>query len=94
MSERDKSVPPPPLARVGRLDTLSAVLTEMASVYRECRSGAMDISSGAKLTYMLRCMRDVLETITIEKLEKRMDEATTDAVERAVARRSERPSLQ
>jgi len=42
---------------------------------------------GAKLTYMLRCMRDVLETITLERLEKRMDEATEQAVERTVERR-------
>jgi len=32
-------------------------------------------------------MRDVLETITLERLEKRMDEATEQAVERTVERR-------
>jgi hypothetical protein len=59
--------------RVGHLDSLTGILSEMGAVYREMRRGQMAISDGSRLIYCLRCMRDVIETITIERLEQRLD---------------------
>jgi hypothetical protein len=68
--------------RVGHLDTLTGILKEMGCVYREMRYGTTEIADGTKLIYSLKCMRDVLETITLERLEQRMDESAAAAVER------------
>jgi hypothetical protein len=60
--------------RVGHLDSLTGILKEMGNVYREMRYGTTAVADGAKLIFALRCMRDVLETITLERIEQRMDE--------------------
>ena len=60
--------------RVGHLDSLTGILKEMGNVYREMRCGQTEITDGSRLIYSLRCMRDVIETITIERIEDRLDQ--------------------
>jgi hypothetical protein len=60
--------------RVGHLDSLSGILSEMGAVYREMRTGRTTISDGAKLIYSLRCMRDVIETVVLERIESRLEQ--------------------
>jgi hypothetical protein len=60
--------------RIGHLDTLTGILREMGNVYREMRQGTTKIAEGTRLIYALRCMRDVLESITVERIEDRLDE--------------------
>lgn len=60
--------------RVGHLDSLKGILCEMSQIYRELRHGQTPIADGTKLIYCLRCMRDVIETLAIERLEERLDQ--------------------
>lgn len=60
--------------RVGHLDSLTGILKEMGNVYREMRNGTTKIADGTRLIYSLRCMRDVIETITLERLEVRLEQ--------------------
>jgi hypothetical protein len=59
---------------VGHLDSLTGILKEMGNVYREMRYGHTPVGDGTRLIFALKCMRDVLETIGIERIEKRLDE--------------------
>jgi hypothetical protein len=58
--------------RIGHLDSLTGILTEMGCVYREMRRGLLPHADGAKLVYALRCMRDVIETMAFERIEERL----------------------
>jgi hypothetical protein len=58
--------------RVGHLDSLTGILKEMGCVYREMRKGTTPIGDGSRLIYSLRCMRDVIETIALDRLEDRL----------------------
>jgi hypothetical protein len=60
--------------RVGHLDSLTGILKEMGNVYREMRQGTTKIADGTRLIYCLKCMRDVLETIAVERIEDRLDQ--------------------
>jgi hypothetical protein len=60
--------------RVGHLDSLTGILAEMGCVYREIRQGQTPIGDGTRLIYSLRCMRDVIETIALERIEDRLDQ--------------------
>lgn len=60
--------------RVGHLDSLTGILKEMGNVYREMRQGTTKIADGTRLIYSLKCMRDVLETIAVERIEHRLDD--------------------
>jgi hypothetical protein len=75
--------------RVGHLDTLTGILKEMGCVYREMRYGSTSVSDGAKLIFALRCLRDVLETLMVEKLEARLDEMAARAVSNAAERQQQ-----
>jgi len=44
----------------------------MGNVYREMRQGATKIADGTRLIYCLKCMRDVIETIAVERIEDRL----------------------
>ena len=46
----------------------------MGAVYREMRRGQTPIADRSRLIYSLRCMRDVIETIAIERLEDRLNQ--------------------
>jgi len=80
--------------RVGHLDSLTGILKEMGSVYREMRLGLTPAQDGARLIFALRCMRDVLETLHIERLEARVAEIAA-AMEggRSYVDQTSRPAL-
>ena len=44
----------------------------MAALYREMRIGKTPIADGSRLIYSLKCMRDVLETVVLERIENRL----------------------
>ena len=47
--------------RVGALDTIGGVVTEMGQVYRETRRGDMDSMEGSRLVSMLTQIRTAIE---------------------------------
>jgi hypothetical protein len=55
-----------PARRVGRLDTLGGIVTELGRVYRDCRNGRTSSGDGAKLAYMLGTLRATIETADLE----------------------------
>ena len=50
-----------------KLDTLQDVRREMAKVYREARSGSVDVQEATKLTWMLQAVGKVIEGSDLEK---------------------------
>ena len=52
--------------RIGRLNTVGGVVTELGRVYREARRGDLDIGEATRLTYILREIRCALEAGDIE----------------------------
>jgi hypothetical protein len=50
-----------------KLDTLSDIKREMAKVYREARSGTVDVQDATKLTWMLQAVGKVIEGSDLEK---------------------------
>jgi hypothetical protein len=50
-----------------QLDTMQDVRREMAKVYREARSGIVDVQDGTKLTWMLQAVGKVIEGSDLEK---------------------------
>jgi hypothetical protein len=73
-SQAKRGRPPGGGPRVGHLDNLSGILAEMGAVYREMRTGKTPVADGTKLIYALRCMRDVIETVVLERIESRLEE--------------------
>ncbi len=53
--------------RIGPLDTVGGVCTELAKVYREARRGDLDMAEAKGLTYVLREIRCALEASDIER---------------------------
>ena len=52
--------------RIGPLDDIGGLLTEMAKVYRESRRGELAIEDGSRLIHMLGIMRSTLELASLE----------------------------
>ncbi len=50
-----------------KLQTLDDIRVEMARVYRECRSGKLDVTEGGKLSYQLQGIGKMIEASVIEK---------------------------
>jgi len=50
-----------------KLDTMSDVKREMAKVYREARSGIVDVQDATKLTWCLQAVAKVIEGNDLEK---------------------------
>lgn len=50
-----------------KLDTLADVKREMAKVYREARSGLVDVQDATKLTWCLQAVSKVIEGSDLEK---------------------------
>jgi hypothetical protein len=44
----------------------------MGCVYREMRLGKTPIADGSKLIFSLRCLRDVIETMVLQRLDERI----------------------
>ncbi|MEI6333502.1 MAG: hypothetical protein WCS87_02985 [Methylococcaceae bacterium] len=53
-----------------KLDSMKDVKSEMAKIYRESRSGLVDVQDGTKLVWMLQAVAKVIEG---SDLEKRLD---------------------
>jgi len=49
------------------LDTMSDVKREMAKVYREARSGIVDVQDATKLTWCLQAVSKIIEGSDLEK---------------------------
>ena len=60
MSEQKK-------VRIGRLDTVGGVTTELGRVYRLARRGLLDFADAKALTYVLRELRCALEAGDVER---------------------------
>ena len=60
MSEKGK-------IRIGRLNTVGGVVTELGRVYREARRGSLDLADATRLAYILREIRCALEAGDIER---------------------------
>jgi hypothetical protein len=52
--------------RIGPLDTIGGVVTELGRVYRLARRGEMDVADATRLAYILRELRCALEAGDIE----------------------------
>jgi hypothetical protein len=69
-----------------KLDTLQDVRREMAKVYREARSGIMDVQDATKHTWCLQAIGKVIEGCELEKRidtpqnNTQMSEAELDAI--------------
>lgn len=62
------AAPPPPSPKRVRvkLNTLADIRMQMATVYRECRSGITEISDGSRLINMLSLLGRTIESQEIE----------------------------
>jgi len=50
-----------------KLDSMADVKAEMAKVYREARSGVVEVQDGTKLVWMLQAVAKVIEGSDLEK---------------------------
>ncbi len=50
-----------------KLDSMADVKSEMAKVYREARSGLVEVQDGTKLVWMLQAVAKVIEGSDLEK---------------------------
>ncbi len=50
-----------PKIRIGPLDTVGHLLTEMGKVYRHARHGKLDTADATRLVFILRSMRQAIE---------------------------------
>ena len=57
----------PPTRYRCKLNTMSDVKSEMAKVYREARSGLVDVQDATKLTWCLQAVAKVIEGSDLEK---------------------------
>ena len=55
-----------PKVRIGRLDTVGGVVTELGRIYRHARRGELDVGDATRLATILREMRCCLEVSDIE----------------------------
>ena len=53
--------------RIGPLNTVGGVVTELGRVYREARRGELDVGDATRLAYILREIRCALELSEFEK---------------------------
>ncbi len=53
--------------RIGRLNTVGGVVTELGRIYREARRGELDVGDATRLAYILREIRCALELSEFEK---------------------------
>ena len=53
--------------RIGPLDTVGGVVTELGRVYREARRGQLDVGDATRLAMVLREIRCALEVSEFER---------------------------
>lgn len=61
MSSKENQASPAPRALVD----ISSVVREMGAVYRDMRKGAIDMSDGTKLAYVLKELRAAIEASSV-----------------------------
>jgi hypothetical protein len=66
--------------KLGRIGTLNQGLTALSKVIRASADGTIDSQLGARLANMLGIHRQYLETMTLERLEAKLD-GLTDTME-------------
>lgn len=61
--------PTPPKKREKGISLASSehIKNELASLYRECRRGDLDVGTGSKLTFMLMSLAKVIEQSDLEQ---------------------------
>ena len=52
--------------RIGRLDSVGGVVTELGRIYRQARKGELDVGDGTRLAMILREIRCALEVSDFE----------------------------
>ena len=58
------------IVRIGRLDTVGHVVTELGRVYRLARRGEIDMGDAKSLTYVLCEIRCALEAGDVERQQR------------------------
>ena len=53
--------------RIGPLNSVGGVVTELGKVYRQARCGQLDVGDATRLAMILREIRGALESAEIEK---------------------------
>ncbi len=56
-----------------KLDTIGDIKREMAKLYREARSGVVDVQDATKLTWCLQAVAKVIETSDLEDRVKELE---------------------
>ncbi len=56
-----------------KLDTIGDIKREMAKLYRETRSGVVDVQDATKLTWCLQAVAKVIETSDLEDRVKKLE---------------------
>ncbi len=56
-----------PKIRIGRLDSVGGIVSELGRVYREARRGELDVGDATRLATILREIRSALEAGDIER---------------------------
>ncbi len=59
-----------PKIRIGRLDSVGGVVTELGRIYRQARKGELDVGDATRLAMILREFRCALE---VSEIERRLD---------------------
>ena len=76
-TEKDPLPPRKRAQRVGRLDTVGRIVSEMGRLYRQARRGEINSSDASRLASILALMRQGLEASDLERrlaeLEKQDD---------------------
>lgn len=70
--------------RIGRLETIGAVMVENAKVYRELRRGKLEPSIASRLSTILLNQRQLIETEMLEAQIEQMRQQLLLASDRAV----------
>lgn len=61
-----------------QLETMGDVRRELAKLYREARSGIIEVNDASKLTYILGTIGKVIESSDIENRIKALEESKND----------------
>ena len=56
-----------------KLDTIGDIKREMTKLYRETRSGLVDVQDATKLTWCLQAVAKVIETSDLEERVKKLE---------------------
>ena len=66
-----------PKLRIGPLDTIGGVVTELGRIYRQARRGELDVGDATRLAMILREIRSALEAGDIERRIEELEQVRT-----------------